>query len=95
MQPSSERTMRHLYLRTTCKSRLQVGVECRLPDATELVTRLLHQLSFVATTSPLDSTTYSLASMLFGRVISQGVGAAQSEEAQEQITLVGIAFMRS
>jgi hypothetical protein len=57
-----------------------------------LVTRLLHQLSFVASNTPLDSTTYGLASMLFGRVISLGgvgIDSPLSEEAQEQMTLVG------
>lgn len=57
----------------------------------ELVTRLLHQMNFMASQTPLDSTTYALASMLFTRVVEKGgVGteSPQSEEAQEQLTLV-------
>jgi hypothetical protein len=51
----------------------------------------MHQLRFLAEQTPLDGTTYALASMLFSRVVAVGgVGAdsAQSEEAQEQLTLV-------
>ena len=57
----------------------------------DLVTRLLHQFYFLAAQSPLDSTTYALISLLLNRVVEKGgIGTAssQSEEAQEQLTLV-------
>lgn len=57
----------------------------------DLVTRLLHQLLFVASQKPFDSTSYALISVLFGRIVKLGgVGmeSSQSEEAQEQLTLV-------
>ncbi|EIW69657.1 hypothetical protein TREMEDRAFT_73934 [Tremella mesenterica DSM 1558] len=57
----------------------------------ELVTRLLHQLQFVADQTPLDNTSFSLVSLLLARVVSLGgIGtpSAQSDEAQEQLTLV-------
>jgi hypothetical protein len=60
-----------------------------------LVTRLLHQLLFVASQKPLDSTTYALTSVLFGRIVKlggAGVDSPQSEEAQEQLTLVSYHF---
>lgn len=57
----------------------------------DLVTRLLHQINFIAAQSPLDSTSFAIISMLLSRVVrSGGVGTenAQSEQAQEQLTLV-------
>ncbi|WWC61174.1 uncharacterized protein I303_103754 [Kwoniella dejecticola CBS 10117] len=57
----------------------------------ELVTRILHQLHFLAEQTPLDSTTYSLTSLLLTQVVSKGgIGteSSQSDEAQEQLTLV-------
>ncbi|WRT67086.1 uncharacterized protein IL334_004052 [Kwoniella shivajii] len=57
----------------------------------ELVTRIMHQVHFLAEQTPLDSTTYSLTSLLLTQVVSRGgVGTSspQSEEAQEQLTLV-------
>ncbi|WWC90100.1 uncharacterized protein L201_005033 [Kwoniella dendrophila CBS 6074] len=57
----------------------------------ELVTRILHQIHFLAEQTPLDSTTYSLTSLLLTQVVSKGgIGteSAQSDEAQEQLTLV-------
>jgi hypothetical protein len=59
--------------------------------AQELVTRLLHQLHFVAEQTPLDASSYSLTSILLSRVVDKGgigVESAQSEQAQEQLTLV-------
>jgi len=55
----------------------------------ELVTRLLHQVDFVAQQTPLDSTTYGLASMLLSQVTAlEGIGTEpNSDEAQEQLTL--------
>ena len=57
----------------------------------ELVTRLLHQLQFVAAQSPFDGPTYTLLSFLLARVVKLGgigVTSSSSEEAQEQLTLV-------
>ncbi|WWD10197.1 hypothetical protein V865_008331 [Kwoniella europaea PYCC6329] len=57
----------------------------------ELVTRLLHQIHFISEQTPLDSTTYSLTSLLLTQVVSKGgVGteSPQSDEAQEQLILV-------
>ncbi|CAK9780191.1 putative regulation of translational elongation-related protein [Cutaneotrichosporon oleaginosum] len=57
----------------------------------EQVTRVLHQIHFAASQSPIDSTTYALVSMLMSRVVALGgVGcdSPQSEQAQEQLTLV-------
>ncbi|WVR05268.1 hypothetical protein IAU60_002280 [Kwoniella sp. DSM 27419] len=57
----------------------------------ELVTRLLHQINFIAEQSPLDSTTYSLTSLLLSQVVAKGgIGSEspQSEQSQEQLTLV-------
>jgi len=55
----------------------------------ELVTRLLHQVDFVAQQTPLDSTTYGLVSMLLSQVtVLGGIGTEpNSDEAQEQLTL--------
>ncbi|KAK4684697.1 hypothetical protein P7C73_g5471, partial [Tremellales sp. Uapishka_1] len=57
----------------------------------DLVTRILHQLHFAAEQTPLDSTTYALATMLMSRAVAVGgIGteSPQSEQAQEQFTLV-------
>jgi len=57
----------------------------------DLVTRLLHQISFISEQTPLDSTTYALVSILLSRVVEiggVGTGSPQSEQAQEQLTLV-------
>ncbi|WVF72242.1 hypothetical protein IAT40_007054 [Kwoniella sp. CBS 6097] len=57
----------------------------------ELVTRILHQLHFLAEQTPLDSTSYSLTSLLLSQVVAKGgvgVEGAQTDEAQEQLTLV-------
>ncbi|KAL1405501.1 translational activator of GCN4 [Vanrija albida] len=57
----------------------------------DLTTRILHQVNFVAAQSPLDSTTFTLVSMLLSRIVKEGgVGteSPQSDEAQEQLTLV-------
>lgn len=57
----------------------------------DLVTRLLHQIHFIAEQTPLDSTTYALTTILMTRVVAQGgvgVESSQSEQAQEQLTLV-------
>lgn len=59
--------------------------------ACELVTRILHQILFLVNKAPLDPTTYALVSMLLHRVVAVGgIGcqSAQSDEAQEQLTLV-------
>lgn len=50
----------------------------------------MHQIHFIAAQSPLDSTTYSLTSLLLSVVVeSGGVGVeGQSDEALEQLTLV-------
>lgn len=56
-----------------------------------LVTRLLHQIFFIAEQSPLNSTSYALVAILLALVVQQGgigIESAQSEEAQEQLTLV-------
>lgn len=71
---------------------------CCTADIQDLITRLLHQLLFVASQKPLDSTTYALVSVLFGRVVTLGgVGtdSPQSEEAQEQLTLVSFSIRRT
>ena len=57
----------------------------------DLVTRLLHQLRFLSDQSPLDSATFAMCSLLFERVVQiGGVGteSPNSDEAQEQLTLV-------
>ncbi|WVQ78061.1 hypothetical protein IAT38_000142 [Cryptococcus sp. DSM 104549] len=57
----------------------------------EVIIRILHQIHFLAEQSPLDSTTYSLTSLLLARVVETGgVGTegTQTEEAQEQLFLV-------
>ncbi|WWD15877.1 hypothetical protein CI109_100301 [Kwoniella shandongensis] len=57
----------------------------------ELVTRILHQLHFLAEQTPLDSTTFSLTSLLLSRVVEKGgvgIESSQSEEAQEQLFMV-------
>lgn len=55
----------------------------------EITTRIMHQIHFIAVQSPLDSTTYSLTSLLLSMVVeSGGVGVeGQSDEALEQLTL--------
>lgn len=59
----------------------------------DLVTRLLHQLNFVSSQTALDPTTYSLVSILLTQ-IAQGGGVGcespQTEQAQEQLTLVSL-----
>ncbi|KAK8869849.1 hypothetical protein IAR55_000417 [Kwoniella newhampshirensis] len=57
----------------------------------DLVTRILHQLHFVAEQTPLDSTTFSLMSLLLSRVVEKGgvgIESSQTDEAQEQLFLV-------
>ena len=60
-------------------------------DLGELVTRLLHQINFVADQTPLNSTSFSVVALLLSRVVeTSGIGAesVQSDQAQEQLTLV-------
>lgn len=56
----------------------------------ELTTRILHQVNYVASQTPLDSTSFTLVDMLLSRIVAVGgVGydSPQSDEAQEQLTL--------
>lgn len=56
-----------------------------------LVTRLLHQIHFVAEQTPLNSTSFALTALLLDLVVAQGaigIESSGSEEAQEQLTLV-------
>jgi len=58
------------------------------------VTRLLHQIHFTAEQTPLNSTSFSVIALLLSRVVEVGgvgIESAQSEEAQEQLTLVSFA----
>lgn len=57
----------------------------------DLVTRIMHEVNFVASSSPLDPVTFTLVSMLNKQIVNLGgIGSdsAQSEQAQEQLTLV-------
>jgi hypothetical protein len=57
----------------------------------DLATRLLHQLSFVSSQSPLDSTSFAFLNLLLTQVVEKGgIGSTSphSEESQEQLTLV-------
>nr|ODN81184.1 50S small subunit ribosomal protein L19 [Cryptococcus depauperatus CBS 7841] len=56
-----------------------------------VITRILHQIHFIAEQSPLDSVTYSLTALLLTKLVEAGgIGIeAQSEGALEQLTLVG------
>ena len=57
----------------------------------ELVTRLLHQIHFVAQQAPLNSTSFAFVALLLCRVVDlRGITqeSPQSDEAQEQLTLV-------
>ena len=57
----------------------------------ELVTRLLYQIRSLSEQTPFDSSTFNLCSILFGRIIRDGgcgTESVQSDEAQEQLTLV-------
>lgn len=56
----------------------------------ELVMRLLYQISFIAEQNPLNSTSFSIISLLLSRIVEQGgidVESPTSEEAQTQLTL--------
>lgn len=58
------------------------------------MTRLLHQIHFTAEQTPLNSTSFSVIALLLSRVVEVGgvgIESAQSEEAQEQLTLVSFA----
>lgn len=60
-------------------------------DLSSLVTRLLHQINFVSEQTPLNSTSFAIVALLLDQVVRQGglgIESAQSEEAQEQLTLV-------
>ena len=53
----------------------------------------MHQLQFLSSQTAFDAPTYSLFSLLLSEVVAKGcieTEGAQSEEAQEQLTLVGI-----
>lgn len=60
-------------------------------EVSDVVIRILHEINFVSQTTPLDSASYTLVSMLMSRIVSEGgIGteSIQSEQAQEQLTLV-------
>ncbi|ORX39844.1 regulation of translational elongation-related protein [Kockovaella imperatae] len=60
-------------------------------DLADLIIRLMHQTRFLSEQSPLDSTTFGLCSILFAKIVDSGgcgTQSVQSDEAQEQLTLV-------
>ena len=60
-------------------------------DGTGLIIRLMHQIRFLSEQTPLDSTTFGMCSILFGKIVQDGgcgTESVQSDEAQEQLTLV-------
>ena len=48
----------------------------------ELVTRLLHQIHFIAEQVPLDSTTYAMTSLLLSRVVELGGVGTESPQSE-------------